>query len=337
MIHAWEYISDDRLKNYGVWNELINDINRIFMKAAFLFFVLMIGTFNGMTSELDRVKISNGEITVTVDLEVGGRIMEYSKDGNNVLFDKTSGNFEYSGPDGGRFDFGPEKIAPPRPETWLGRWELVEKNKNSIKIKSQVAKQAGVYLTREFVLDKNSSHLKFTQTIVNVSKTRKRYCHWSRTFGEPNGICLVPMNPQSRFPKGYMVYTGNNKLNYMPEGGTNESLREGILEISGPPENAKFVTDSSDGWLAYITQDNQLFIKKFEIYPDKIYGEMTGATVSIWYNQEGICEIEPIGPWEWIDPGKSISFTEHWYLMDYEYPEDKNADLDEIISVIKKH
>ena len=93
-------------------------------------------------------------------------------------------------------------------------------------------------------------------------------------------------------------------------------MRDGILEISGPPENAKFVTDGSDGWLAYITQNNQLFIKKFKVFQDKIYGEMTGATVSIWYSQEGVCEIEPIGPWEWIEPGKSISFTENWHLMD---------------------
>ncbi len=183
-------------------------------------------------------------------------------------------------------------------------------------------------------MDENTSHLSFTQTITNVSDTKKRYCHWSRTFGEVHGICLAPLNRNSRFPKGYMVYTGANELDYSPEDGINERIREGVLEIVGPPENAKIITDGSDGWLAYITKDNQLFIKKFEVFPEKIYGEMTGATVSIWYNKEGICEIEPIGPWEWIVPGKSISFTENWYLMEYKYPKDKKANLKEIKNLI---
>ena len=304
-----------------------------YMFVASLITVLFV--FNS-TAQKDYIKITNGKTTVAVDIEVGGRIMEYSLNGNNVLFLRKGGNSKYTGPDGGRCDFGPEKIVPPRLETWMGKWELIDKSDSYIKIKSQVAKQAGVYLTREFTLSKNSTHLLFKQSIINISEEPKRYCHWSRTFGEPNGICLAPLNPNSRFPKGYMVYTEKNKLDYSPPGGPNERIRERVLEIMGPPENPKIITDGSEGWLAYITQDNQLFIKKFEIFEDKVYGEMTGATVSIWYNKEGICEIEPIGPWEWIEPGKSISFTENWYLMDYEYPVNKNADLNEIKKIVEK-
>jgi hypothetical protein len=63
---------------------------------------------------------------------------------------------------------------------------------------------------------------------------------------------------------------------------------------------------------------------------------MTGATVSIWYNSNGVCEIEPIGPWEWIKPGECISFIENWYLMEYEYPKNRKADLDEVTMIINK-
>ena len=305
-------------------------------RISFVFLVLFIlVSLNVLAQKRNFVEIGTGEIKLVVDLEVGGRVMEYSKNGNNVIFVRPAGS-NNSDPDGGRCDFGPEKIVPPHPETWLGSWELVEKESDYIKIKSQIAKAAGVQLVREFKLDENASHLEFTQTIINVSDSVKRYCHWSRTFGEKNGICLAPLNPNSRFPKGYMVYTGNTKLDYSPEGGENERVRNGILEITGPPENPKFVTDSSEGWLAYLTQDNQLFIKKFAVFPDKVYGEMTGATVSLWYNQEGICEIEPIGPWEWIEPGKSISFTENWYLLDFDYPENKQVDLNEIREIIQK-
>ena len=306
------------------------------MKTLFIFLLAMAEIFSSRAKEPELVKISNGEVTVAVDLAVGGRVMEYSLNGNNAIFIGPEYFESSSDPDGGRCDFGPEPITPAHPETWKGSWELIKKKQNYLKIKSQVAKAAGVQLIREFKLDENSSHLKFTQHIINVSDSLQRYCHWGRTFGEKNGICLAPLNPNSRFPKGYMVYAGEKKLDYSPKEGKNERVREGILEITGPPENAKFVTDASDGWLAYITQDDQLFVKKFEIFPEKIYGEMTAATVSIWYNQDGICEIEPIGPWEWIKPGKSISFTENWYLMDYEYPKDKKADLNEVQKIIEE-
>jgi hypothetical protein len=299
-----------------------------------ILFIIILTGFDVFGKKNDYVEISSSKIKVIIDLKLGGRVIEYSKNGNNVLFVRTEGDSEQTGPDGGRCDFGPERIAPPRPETWLGEWELVEKTENFIKIKSQVAKAAGVQLFREFLLSKESTHLKFTQTIINVSDSPKRYCHWSRTFGEPNGICLAPLNPKSRFPKGYMVYTGNNKLDYSPKGGENERVRDGILELLGPPENPKFVTDGSEGWLAYITPNNQLFLKTFEVFPEKVYGEMTGATVSIWYNREGICEIEPIGPWESINPGESISFSENWYIVDFDYPKDKMADLIKIKSIV---
>ena len=154
---------------------------------------------NTSGQESKYIKISNQETTVAVDIEYGGRIMEYSYQGNNVIFVQKNGDRRVNGPDGGRCDFGPEKIVPPRPETWEGSWELAEKKEYYIKIKSGVAKEAGVYLIREFMLHETTSHLEFTQHIVNVSESPKRYCHWSRTFAEPNGICLAPVNPNSRF------------------------------------------------------------------------------------------------------------------------------------------
>ncbi len=304
-------------------------------RKKFVFLITFISVVFVTTAQNHNyIEITSKDVKLAVDLKVGGRVMEYSKNGNNVIFVRPEED-NNSDPDGGRCDFGPEQLAPPHPETWLENWKLEEKRPDYIKIKSQVAEQAGVQLVREFKLDEVSSHLVFTQTIINVSDSLQRYCHWSRTFGEKNGICLAPLNPNSRFPKGYMVYTGNNKLDYSPAGGENERVRNSILEITGPPQNAKFITDGSEGWLAYITPDNQLFVKKFEVNPNKIYGEMTGATVSLWYNREGICEIEPIGPWEWIDPGKNISFTENWYLMDFKYPENKNVDLEEIRKIVK--
>ena len=94
--------------------------------------------------------------------------------------------------------------------------------------------------------------------------------------------------------------------------------------------------DCDTGWLAYITVDSQLFVKKFKVYPDRLYGDMAAPTVSIWYNQDMMCEIEPLGPIEILKPGEAASFTEHWYLYDYAYPADRRADLNEVKTIINR-
>jgi hypothetical protein len=125
-------------------------------------------------------------------------------------------------------------------------------------------------------------------------------------------------------------------MDFRPDDEPNIRVRNGILEITGPPGRQKIVMDVADGWSAYISKDDQLFIKKFPVYPDRVYGEMSGANFCIWYNSAGqMCEIEPMGPWEKIMPGEQVSFTETWYLFDFKYPEDKMPDQQEIISIIK--
>ena len=86
----------------------------------------------------------------------------------------------------------------------------------------------------------------------------------------------------------------------------------------------------------WITLDNQLFIKKFKVFPDRLYGDMAASTVSIWYNLDMMCEIEPLGPIEILEPGEAASFTKHWYLYYYTYPADRKADLNEVKSIINR-
>ena len=192
----------------------------------------------------------------------------------------------------------------------------------------------GVALERSFKLDESGSHMSCTQTIRNTSEKTVRHYHWSRTFAKGGGISLTPLNPYSRFPKGFLMYGPDNTMDFEPDNELNIRIREGILEIIGTPTHPKLVMDCEKGWLGYITLENQLFIKKFKIYSDRPYGDMAAPTASIWYNKDLMCEIEALGPIEILEPGESAAFTEHWYLYDYSYPPDRIADLSEIKSII---
>jgi hypothetical protein len=194
----------------------------------------------------------------------------------------------------------------------------------------------GVQLVRYFKLDPESSHLEITQVMRNFSDDTVRYCFWCRSFAKGGGISLTPLNPHSRYPKGYIVHGPGMVMDFRPADEENVRVREGVLEIIGPPERPKFGMDSYPGWMSYISKDSLLFTMKFPVYPDRVYGEMAGYTTSVWYNGEEMVEIEPFGPLEVLNPGDAASFTLHWYLHEYDYPEDRKADLMEIKKMIRQ-
>jgi hypothetical protein len=280
------------------------------------------------------IELSNTTTRVVLEPNLGGRVLVYELQGNNILWinEENEGKRwipgrNYGHPSAGRFDIGPEATGKPRPALWWGEWTGRITGPRQAVLTSQADTSTGVQLVRTFTLAAEGSHLSCEQVIKNVSQETVHHYHWSRTFAEGGGISLTPLNPGSRYPKGYIIYGPGSVLDFYPAPEPNLRVREGILEILGPPTRPKFVMDCVEGWLAYISLDDQLFIKKFEIYPDRVYGDLAGNTASIWYYEDMICEIEPIGPLETIPPGGSASFTEHWYLFDYNFPPEGNVDL----------
>jgi hypothetical protein len=97
--------------------------------------------------------------------------------------------------------------------------------------------------------------------------------------------------------------------------------RDGFLEILAPPRRPKLGFDTYGGWLAYVQPSNRVFIKRFAAYPDQVYNEAAGLTLSVWYPQQGgMIELEPIGPRERLEPGQTAEFTEEWSVGRFAYP-----------------
>lgn len=273
------------------------------------------------------VRIFNGTVSVILDPNCGGRVLEYSINGQSVIYldPAHDGWMPRKGqrsidPSGGRCDIGPEMLIPQRPELWTGAWTAEIKGTRTARLTSKADSSTGVQLIREFRLDSSGSHLSFTQTIKNVSTETKRYCHWSRTFVLGGGVCLVPLSDWSKFPRGFMMYDTGSKLAYRMQNTETVRVRDRFFEIIGPPPQPKFGIDSYAGWLGYITKNNLLMVKRFPTYTDRAYGDISAFTVAIWYNKDVVCELEPVGPMETIKPGESASFTEDWWLFNYDHP-----------------
>ena len=278
----------------------------------------------------DCIELKNETTRVVLCPGAGGRVLEYSLGGKNALYlPPGSEGFrwdEQTNKHGsmmaGRFDIGPEQLVQKRPALWMGPWKGEITGARSARLTSVKDKATGVQLVRDFVLSPKSSRLKVSQTIVNISDEPKEYCHWSRTFAAGGGIVVVPTSERSRFPNHYVMYESGSTMNFRP---TDPKIhqRKTHLEITGAPKKPKLGMDSSSGWFAYLMRNDVMFAKTFKVSPERQYNEVAGLTVSIWYPDNGnMVELEPIGPAEKLKPGASGTFTETWYLLPQNFPED---------------
>lgn len=274
----------------------------------------------------DCIRLHNTNTQVTLCPAAGGRVLQYSLNGTEALYLPAGdeGWTSESGREGGRmtagrFDIGPEQTIPAHPQLWSGHWSGKISGPRSALLVSGKNQPTGVQLTREFVLAKDSSRLACTQTIRNVSDDTKEYCHWSRTFAHGGGICLIPLTEPSRFPHRYVMYGPGPAINFQPDD-PHIQVRDGFLEITAAPQYPKLGMDSYAGWFAYLMKNDVMFIKQFPTFPDRVYNEVAGLTMSIWYPDGPMCELEPIGPRERLRPGESASFTETWWLLPHRFP-----------------
>jgi len=279
------------------------------------------------------IEIRNETTRVVLGPHVGGRLLSYSFEGREAIWrDPKQDGWTYTPGKpsvdvcGGRLDIGPECVIPRHPTLWFGEWKAEAIGPRAARMTSQPDEATGVQLVRDFRLDAKGTRLRVTQTIRNVSKETKHWCHWSRTLAIPGGIFVVPLNPQSRFPKGYILYGPGPVLDYSPANDPTIRRREGMLEVHPVPPRPKFGIDSEAGWMAYAMPNDLLFVKRFAVYPKRVYNEMAAYTVCVYYVKE-FTELEPIGPKENIRPGGSASYTEEWELLPHAFPKE-GEDLD---------
>ena len=263
---------------------------------------------------------------VVLSPQAGGRVLEYSLNGTNTLYlNPAQKGWRHKpgiptvDPCGGRCDVGPERVIAPHPDLWLGDWtgEIIGDGK--ARLTSVRDGVTGLRVVREFTLAADSSRLVFEQRVTNESDRPVTCCHWSRTLAAGGGIALIPLTPDSRFPKSYILYGPGPVMNFKPED-PNIRIRDGFLEVLGTPTNPKLGIDSYAGWFGYLLRSDVLFIKKYPVYPDRVYCEMAGLTISIWYFKNEMCELEPIGPREILAPKASSSYTEEWSLIPHRFP-----------------
>ncbi len=287
--------------------------------------------------------LENGTVRLVVDPLHGGRIIEYSREGKNIIYDADPGHPDrvfpfadhYMGPAGGRFDIGPEDTVPEHLELWQGAWKVERATPRTLRLLSAEDRTLGLQLEREFTLSEFDSSVTCKQTIRNISAETKTSSHWFRTFARGGGICVFPLTPGSRFPLHYLSFDSWPlfQVRTRPkEKGVAE--RDGFLLVDGTAGQGKIGLDSYAGWFAYYHPSNLLMVKQFQVYPDRRYADITGLTAAIYFNPS-LAELESLGPEERLAPGQTASYSETWWLLPAVWPGTSAAvDLKQLQSLV---
>ena len=268
----------------------------------------------------DCIELKNKTARVVLCPAVGGHVLEFSIQGKNALWLNPEEAGKTNGASAGRFDIGPERILPRHNVLFRGPYKGEITGAHSAELTSGRDASSGFQIVREFSLAATTAHLVCKQTVINVSKETRQVCYWCRTFAQGQGICVVPVTGFSRLPQKHVMYDDHLVINFAPK---NDSItqRDGFIIVDGPPEKPKLGFDSMSGWMAYLTRNDLMFVKRWQTFPNRVYGEMASLTLSIWYPAERpMCELEPIGPREILKPGERASFTEEWFLASHKFP-----------------
>jgi DNA-binding beta-propeller fold protein YncE len=274
----------------------------------------------------EAIELKLGKARAVLCPQAGGRVLAFSVEGADAMWlDPAEKEWQPGRAvpiTAGRFDYGPELTVAEHPKAWGGAWSEEITKAGGAKLTSPRDDPGGIQLVREFRLVRydDSVGLSCKQTMTNGGKETREVCHWGRSFSPGGGICVIPLGDRpSRFPSKYAMYEDSAVINVKAKD-DNIRERDGFLEVLAPPRKPKLGFDSYAGWLAYVMPNNTAFVKRFPAFPDRVYNEAAGLTLSVWYPTGSRIELEPIGPRERLKPGESASFTEDWWLLPHPFP-----------------
>lgn len=269
----------------------------------------------------DCFEISNPLVRLVIVPQIGGRIMEYSLDGENAFWQNPDEIGKLTGDDVGRTwrNYGGYKAwnAP------QSRWHednfydsmpaAVEPlpDQRGVRITTAPITHLGFQFIRDVILSDATSRVRIVERMRNVSDKDIEWSVWEVT--QVNVPCWIafPMKEKSAFPQRWNVlYPRNGPIRQIKVVGN-----IGIMQYNNLTEN--WSTDAMGGWMAYM-KGQLAYTKHWSTrivgitYPD---GGCDAAFFTCTNkNDRGYAEMEVMGPIFKLKPGEQTELVEDWFL-----------------------
>lgn len=301
--------------------------------------------------------LQNGFVRLNVVPDTGGRVMQFALGDkeffwvNAALHGKSSPGTGLD-PDGKWMNYGGDKLWP-APQGWANdrQWPgppdavldgqpyraQVDRDAGGIRLTSRDDPRSGIRFSRRIRLDPNSTRVSFEATMTNIDTKPRRWGIWAHTQldaglpgrSEYNRLMRAwcPVNPRSRFDRGYNVIFGEKD-----NPSFSLDARRGLVKVDYLYKVGKIGMDSDAGWVATVDgRKGDVFVQRFTFEADKAYPDE--ASVEFWHNGVGriyaynewmtmsktpdenpyVFESEVLSPYAELKPGEHYTWCYDWY------------------------
>lgn len=301
--------------------------------------------------------LRNEFVTIELAPDAGGRVLQYSLGSHRFFYvnpELYGKKVPESGLDaeGGWLNFGGEKLwpapqgwnneeqwpGPPDPVLDGGPYSCEVTDETSAILTSGKKAESGIQFSRTIrIPSPDSTCVSIEATMTNVDTKPRRWGIWavaqfdtSNPHGEgynPEFTAYCPVNPASRFPRGYDFLYG---LVNEPTFGLDRE--RGLVTVKYQYRVGKIGVDSPGGWVATVDgTEGYCFVHRYHYEAGKEYPD--GSSVEFWSNGAGefvawgrtvqcpddtaknpcLLETEILSPYAQLEPGESYTFCYNWY------------------------
>lgn len=289
------------------------------------------------------LRIENGEIEIIVTLDIGPRIIRFSKiGGENVFFEDESLSINHDihkeiyaekfGEDmgtwatigGHRLWAAPEALPRTYYPSCKSEYKIIE---NGAKIIAPIQRYTNLMPEFEITII-NDNEVKVVNRLRNCGAWPAEFAVWCISVVAPGGTEIIPQ-PQRK--------TGllHNRLIALWDYANMEDDRVKwgnryirLRQDTGAKEVFKMGINSEHGYALYFNNGG-LFVKKFDTidggnYPD---GGMNFES----YTNEHFLEVESLGELKTVDVGEASEHTEYWKVFENIALPKTDEEIDEIV------
>ncbi|WP_374509512.1 DUF4380 domain-containing protein [Niveibacterium sp.] len=240
-----------------------------------------------------------GDLALGVDAARGGRIVSFSRNGEEILTPASVHPDNYGST---LWD------SPQRTWDWPPRAVLdiepygVSHDGDTLVLESGVD-PCGLRFTKRIRVEPGVERIELEYRISNCGDAPVRVAPWevTRTAG---GLSFFPFDPSDGLPAtDLQPVVRQDGICWYP-------FAPAVLE-----KGRKLFELGGEGWLAHVGRGQRLlFVKTFPVTPRDALAPGQGA-VEIWGHDEALyVELENHGPYVLLAPGEQISYPVCWYL-----------------------
>lgn len=267
-------------------------------------------------------KLSNGEVEVIVTSDIGPRIIRYSfPDGENILAELGPGptikhDFGEWHPYGGHRLWHAPEVLPRSymPDNKPVRVEQM--GKSTISLTEDAEPATGIEKNIMVHLDEKGTRVTITHTLKNTGLWPVELAPWALTIMNGGGTTIIPNEPFVSHDEKLLPARPIAVWNFTDLSGSRFKLGRKFIRLStdakiqGDPQ--KIGMGNKQGWAGYLRK-GELFVKTFPYVEGAKYPDY-GCNCET-YTDGNFMEVESLGPLVNLEPGKSVSHVENWYLF----------------------